>query len=628
MNPKQLLQKYWGHTDFRGSQQPVIEAVLRQEDVLALLPTGGGKSVCYQLPTLMMDGICIVVSPLVALIQDQVQALKKQGIKAVALTGTLKLDEMVQLLDNAVFGNYKFLYLSPERLRNEVLRERLPQMNISLLAIDEAHCISQWGHDFRPAYLQCGELRELLPGVPMIALTATATRQVSEDIRQNLRMEEGLVFRDSFKRSNIAFSVLNTEDKLYRLKELCRRNKSSCIVYVRTRRDSEKIALELQSAGLKAVHFHGGLSKSEKFSKLQDWLNGRVHIMVATNAFGMGVDHPGVGLVVHYQLPDSIENYFQEAGRAGRDGNPASAVLLTNPADQKSVRSRFVGNLPGIPQIREVYQKLNTYFQIAYGEGAHSSFQFHFEEFCSRYQLNTALTYNALLILDQNSVITLSQNFSRQTSIRLSCGKQEIMDYLRTHRQEAAVIQQLLRSYGGVFDFDTKINTYLLAKKTSVREDFVLDILKQLEKDGLATCNFREGDLEITFLLPREDEHTIHSFSGKLKELQRQKIFKLDQMLAYIDLQKCRPLQLLAYFGEKSKACGKCDVCLGREKASAGELHSIEEEVLNLLGQAPYTSRQLIRQLQVQDKILLKVLQGLVEEGTIAINTKNEYNLT
>lgn len=367
-NITSVLQQYWGYDDFRGSQRKIIDTVISGQDVLALMPTGGGKSICYQVPALAMEGICIVVSPLVALIQDQVAQLKKRNIKAIALTGGIRSNEVNDLLDNCVFGNYKFLYLSPERLQQTVVRERIQQMNVNLIAIDEAHCISQWGNDFRPAYLECSILKELAPQTPMIALTATATPRVVDDIVENLELKEVRIFKDSFSRSNIAFKVKRSEDKLYQLKKYMEKVSGSGIVYVRSRKMSISLANFLVKNGVSASFYHGGIPKSDKEEKLNRWLNGKDRVMVATNAFGMGVDKPDVRLVVHYQIPDSLESYFQEAGRAGRDGEPSTAIILTSKEDADRAKQQFLSTLPDVSFVKTVYSKLNNYFQISYGE--------------------------------------------------------------------------------------------------------------------------------------------------------------------------------------------------------------------------------------------------------------------
>ena len=623
-----ILQKYWGFPDFKGSQEKIIDAVLEGRDVLALLPTGGGKSLCFQVPALAKEGICIVVSPLIALIHDQVETLKSRGIKAIALVGGIPYGEMSDLLDNCLYGNYKFLYLSPERLQQEMVQERIQQMNVNLLAIDEAHCISQWGNDFRPAYLHCSILRELAPNAPMIALTATAIEHVALDIMDNLRLRDVIHVKDSFSRDNIAYKVLWEEDKRYRLKELCAQ-RTSTIVYVRSRRLAEQTAAYLNGVGLNATFFHGGISQPEKKKRLEEWMNDRVLTIVATNAFGMGVDKPNVGLVLHYQIPDSLENYFQESGRAGRDGAPAAAVIITNRADEDQVKNQFLSVLPDVAFIKILYQKLNNYFQIPYGEGTDEIFQFNFNAFCEAYKLNQTLTYNALHILDQNSVVALSESFSKKTTIRFIATKDQLFGYLDKNQNNIHPIQVILRTYGGVFDYETKINTLLISKKAGISEERVIALLEELQTDGILEYKAQQSDLEIVFLVPREDERTINVFANKIKAQQQVKINNVESMLAYIKNDKtCRSKQLLAYFGEKNvDKCGICDVCSSTGEVNRDVLNLIKQDILSQLKRKQQSSREIIKQLPYREAAVLLTIQNLLEDGEIKINTKNEYEI-
>ncbi len=627
--PTEVLQQYWGFTEFRGSQEKIINAVLNKQDVLALLPTGGGKSMCFQVPAMVNDGICIVVSPLIALIQNQVDNLKKRGIKAIALTGGIPFNEVNDLLDNCMFGNYKFLYLSPERLQQEVVQNRIQKMNVNLIAIDEAHCISQWGHDFRPAYLECSKLRALLPETSIIALTATATKQVATDIIDHLKYIEPLVVKDSFSRANIAFKIYWEEDKRYRLKQLCSKLNESAIVYVRTRRLTQEVAEYLSNNNCSATYFHGGISKQEKEKKLNLWLQNKVQIIVATNAFGMGIDKPDVKLVVHYQIPDCIENYYQEAGRAGRDGQYAEAVLITNKADQERVKNQFLSVLPDITFLKLVYNKLNNYFQIPFGEGNDTIFQFNFNAFCDVYNLNALLTYNALHILDQNSVLALSESFSKKATLRFMATKEQVFDYFEKNRALVSITQTILRTYGGIFDFDTKLNTYLIAKKCNETEAKVTKVLEQLQKDEIISYTTQHSDLEITFLVPREDDSTINIFAKKVKERQQIKIENVDHILRYISNKKsCRSKQLLVYFGETiQKDCGICDVCLHKNDIGTTTSKSVSQEIITVLKDKSQTSRQLIETIPYDETIILKTIQALLENGHLKINSKNEYEL-
>ena len=627
-SPKEILQKFWGYTEFKGSQEKIINAVLNDQDVLALLPTGGGKSICFQIPALSKDGICIVVSPLIALIQNQVGGLKEKGIKAIALTGGIPHEEVNNLLDNCIFGNYKFLYLSPERLQQEMVQSRIQQMNVNLIAIDEAHCISHWGHDFRPAYLECSKLRALLPEVPVIALTATATKQVANDIIDSLKFIDPLLVTDSFSRSNIAFKVFWEEDKRYRLKLLCSQLEKSAIVYVRTRRLSQELAQYLHSNGCSATNFHGGISKKEKKERLNRWLNDKVQVMVATNAFGMGIDKPDVQLVVHYQIPDSLENYFQEAGRAGRDGASADAVLITNSTDIERARKQFLSVLPDTAHLKKVYSKLNSYFQIPFGEGNEQNFQLDFNTFCSVYQLNPMLTYNTLQVLDQNSVIALSESFSKKSTVRFLATKEQLFSYFEKNRTLVGIAQAILRTYGGIFDFETKINTQLIAKKSDSQEASVVKVLEQLQKDEIIDYSAQHSDIDITFLVPREDDSTINVFAKKVKERHAIKTDNLDHMLAYVNNGKiCRSIQLLKYFGETTlENCGICDICLDKQGENLSS-DIIRKAVLAMLEKENSTSRKIIKKLQLSETAILSSLRELLEDGKIKVNALNEYEL-
>lgn len=384
-----ILQKYWGHSSFRPFQEEIITAALEKKDVLALLPTGGGKSICFQIPAMIREGICIVISPLVALMEDQVKTLQLKGIKALAITGGISLQDLDTRLDNCIYGNYKFLYLSPERLQQDLVQQRIKQMNVNLFAIDEAHCISHWGHDFRPAYLNISILRDLHPTIPIIALTATATKEVTRDIEQQLKLKDPIIFKSSLKRSNIAFNVVFAEDKMYRLKQVLNNKDESSIIYVRSRNATVEITAELNYYGYKAAPFHGGLSGKQKSLLLERWLKEEVKIMVATNAFGMGIDKPNVRHVVHLNLPESIESYFQEAGRAGRDEKPAIATIITNKSDLPRLKDLFLKTLPDLEFTIFVYKKLTSYFRIAFGEGQDCNFDFNFSGFCTQYNLHS-----------------------------------------------------------------------------------------------------------------------------------------------------------------------------------------------------------------------------------------------
>jgi len=399
-HPIEILERYWNFTEFRPMQEDIINSVLEDNDTFALLPTGGGKSLCFQIPALIKEGICIVISPLIALMKNQVTTLKDKGIKAIALTSGTPFNEIDILLDNCIYGNYKFLYLSPERLEQELVRDRIRQMNVNLIAVDEAHCISQWGNDFRPAYKRIVKLRELAPTANVIALTASATPKVVEDTIEELDFIDAQVFKQSFARPNIAYMTFEEEDKFYKIELILKKNPASSIIYVRTRKLTLEISNYLESKGFSSTFFHGGMSNDLKTAHLEDWLHNKKQVMVATNAFGMGIDKPDVRTVIHFNLPESIESYFQEAGRAGRNGKKAFAVILKNKSDEQLLKGQFLNVLPSVDIIKTIYRKLCNYFQISYGEGEFSVHEFNFNIFCKTYKFNTLIAYNALQLLD------------------------------------------------------------------------------------------------------------------------------------------------------------------------------------------------------------------------------------
>ncbi|WP_350286090.1 ATP-dependent DNA helicase RecQ [uncultured Croceitalea sp.] len=623
--PKDILRNYWGYDTFRGSQEQIVQELLQGNDVVALMPTGGGKSLCYQLPALAQDGICVVVSPLVALIQNQVDELKKKGVKAIALTGGISFDALNDLLDNCIYGNYKFVYISPERLQQTLVQERMQEMNVNLIAIDEAHCISQWGHDFRPAYLQCSVIRELHPEVPMVALTATATADVTKDIIESLRLRDPFISNDTFERKNIFFSVKNTEDKRYHLLQALKADNNSAIIYVRTRRKTVEVADYLNKNGYHATFYHGGLAKVEKKTRLQAWLNDETRIMVATNAFGMGIDKADVRQVIHFQLPDSIENYFQEAGRAGRDGRPSRALLLTNPQDKVQAEKQFLQTLPDAAFVKTLYARLNAYLQIAYGEGSGMVFGLNFNAFCHRYQFNPLIAYSALRLLDQNSVLALSAAVNQKTTVQFIAPKEGIFTYLEGNSSIAQVVLTLLRTYGGIFDYETRINTYLLAKKTNQSEKTIKTVLEKLHADEIAICQMGNEDLELTFLTPREDEKTINRFAKKIDALNQTKLHHLQRMLAYVEnIAVCRSVFILNYFGQEQKACGNCDICSNDSKVYRN-LTQVKGLIVKALDSKPKSARAIVAQLGFDEKDILLALRELSEEETIKVNHTNEY---
>jgi ATP-dependent DNA helicase RecQ len=627
---KHILQKYWGHESFKSLQEEIINGAYNNKDVVALLPTGGGKSLCFQIPALLKDGICIIVSPLVALIEDQVKSLQNKGFKALAITGGISFQDLDALLDNCIYGNYKFLYLSPERLQQDLVQQRIKQMNVNLIAVDEAHCISQWGHDFRPAYLNISILRELHPEVAIIALTASATKEVVRDIQDKLLLQEPLIFKKSLERKNIAFRVLFTEDKMYRLEQLLQGKNESAIIYVRSRNATVEISRELQQRGYTTAAFHGGLSSKEKSAKLNSWLREDVKIMVATNAFGMGIDKPNVRHVIHLNLPESVESYFQEAGRAGRDNELATATIITNKSDIPILKNQFLKTLPDLQFVILVYKKLVAYFQIAYGEGVDTSHYFNFAQFCSHYHLNTSKTYNSIQLLDRISIVKLSQQFQKAASLQFIISNKQLFYYLEDNPKFDPVVKAILRTYGGIFENKIPLNLSSICKKSGAIESEVISILNQLHRDKIVEFEHQQHDASITFLVPREDESSIYPFGKYIKNQAKNKTDKIEAILAYVENEKiCRSRQLLTYFGETdTKNCGICSVCKPVDSIIRKEtIKRIYLEIMVLLKTGDRSSRELVAALPYPEAGILKVLQLLMEKEIIDLTHTNTYKL-
>ena len=629
-HPIDILERYWNYTSFRPIQEDIIQAVLDNEDTFALLPTGGGKSICFQVPALIKEGICIVISPLIALMKDQVNALKNKGIKAMALTSDYSYSDIDIMLDNCIHGNYKFLYLSPERLQQDLVQERIRQMNVNLIAVDEAHCISQWGNDFRPAYKNITLLRTLQPTANVIALTASAKPNVVNDIINELDFISPKIFKKSFKRDNLAYMVFEEEDKYYRIELVLKKNPESSIIYVRNRKNTIQISNHLEKKGITSTFYHGGLSSIEKEKHFSDWMTNRKQVMVATNAFGMGIDKADVKTVIHVNLPESLESYFQEAGRAGRNEKKAYAIILKNKGDETFIKQQFLGILASVSFIKKVYRKLCNYFQISYGEGESTTHEFNFSKFCSTYNFNTLIGYNALQALDRNSVLSLSQEFNKRTTIQILVSNTLVFNYLEKHPEHSLVIKTILRTYGGIFDQETKINTHLISNKSDTPEITINEILKTLDKEGIISLKLKSTDAQITFLQPREDDKTINRITKTIEHQNQLKKQHIASVIEYINNKNtCRSSQLLNYFGEtKTVDCGICSVCIhsSKKKSNINTKDTIDK-ITEILKTQDLSSRALIEQVKINESIVTSALQLMLEKNLIKITPFNTYKL-
>ncbi|WP_339611488.1 RecQ family ATP-dependent DNA helicase [uncultured Planktosalinus sp.] len=629
INPLEILSRYWGHTSFRPMQEDIILSVLSNRDTVALLPTGGGKSICFQVPALVNEGICIVVSPLIALMNDQVNALTKMGIKSLALTGGISYTDLDRLLDNCIYGNYKFLYLSPERLQQDLVQQRIEKMNVNLIAVDEAHCISQWGNDFRPAYKNVKLLRNLKPGVPCIALTATATPEVLSDTINELQLEKPAVFQKSFFRENLSYQVWKEEDKLYRISQLLEKQQAA-IIYTRNRRSTEEISKQLNLKGIKSSFFHGGLNTNEKNQRLKNWLDETTPVIVATSAFGMGIDKANLHIVLHIDLPESLESFFQEAGRVGRDGNYSQAVLLYNEADKSQVYRQFISNLPTVDFLKLVYRKLCNHFYIAYGEGAFTTHTFNYEKFCVQYQLHTGKVYNAVQALDRLGVIKLSLEFGRKTEVQFLLSSKQTVYYLEQSMKTAVIGKTILRIYTGIFEKPTAIDFELISDKCGQSTEQVIEQLKQFEKDEVIYLNLATTDASITFIEPREDDRTINRISKSVNKQNKHKKNQVAAVINFIENEAtCKSIQLLRYFGDHSDtSCGICSVCAKQKSIpSSKEKKLIANTLCALLEENMFTSRELCEKINFAESKTLLVLQQLVEAQKITLTSTNKYTL-
>jgi ATP-dependent DNA helicase RecQ len=625
---QEILEKYWGYRSFRPLQEDIIHSVLRGEDTLALLPTGGGKSICFQVPALAKEGICIVISPLIALMKDQVENLTKKGIRAIAITSNMHKREIDIALDNCVHGKIKFLYLSPERLETDIVKARVQKMNVNLIAVDESHCISQWGYDFRPSYLKIELLRDILPKVPVMALTATATPEVVKDIQEKLRFKKPNVLQKSFERKNVAYILLNEEDKLARLVKIANNVKGTGIVYVRNRKKTQEIASYLKSHQISADFYHAGLDAKQRDIRQSDWINNKTRVIVCTNAFGMGIDKPDVRFVVHIDLPDSLEAYFQEAGRAGRDEQKAYAILLYNNGDKIELQRNVETSFPAMEEIRHTYQALVNYYQIPTGSGMGTTEGFDISQFCDNYKLQPITVHNSLKFIEREGYIALADAYFQAARMKLELNREDLYKFQISNPAFDPFIKMLLRNYAGLFDNFERINEFDLAKKLNIRQEEVLKRLNYLAQNKIITYAPATELPQLTFLVPRVDTKDLSLSAENFSTLKKKAFERMDSVINYVEsTHKCRSQLLLAYFGELETApCNQCDVCLEekRKVLHTEEFENISGQIKQLLVLHPMELKMLVNSItDVHEDKIIHTIQWMIDNDQLKYGDGN-----
>ncbi len=619
---QEILKQYWGYDSFRDLQEEIITSIGEGKDTLGLMPTGGGKSITFQVPALAQEGICIVITPLIALMKDQVQNLRKREIKALAIYSGMTRQEILTALENCIFGNYKFLYISPERLDTEIFRTKLRSMKVSMITVDESHCISQWGYDFRPAYLKIAEIRELLPEVPVLALTATATPEVVTDIQARLKFREGNVFRMSFERKNLAYIVRKTDNKTKELLYILQRISGSAIIYVRNRRRTKEITELLMNEGITADFYHAGLDNAVKDLRQKRWQSGEVRVMVATNAFGMGIDKPDVRIVLHLDLPDSPEAYFQEAGRAGRDGEKAYAVILYSKSDKTTLHKRVVDTFPDKEYILNVYEHLQYYYQMAMGDGFQCIREFNLEEFCRKFKYFPVPVDSALKILTQAGYLEYTDEQDNSSRILFTIRRDELYKLREMGKEAEALIQSILRSYTGVFTDYAYISEESLAVRTGLTRQQIYNILVTLTKRRIVDYIPRKKTPYIIYTRERLELRFLHIPPSVYEERKARYEARIKAMEEYVTTENiCRSRMLLRYFGEKNEHnCGQCDVCLSKratDNLSEKSYEEVKRQILNLLSHSPLTPAETADQIKAEKEDIGQVIRYLLDEGEL-----------
>ncbi len=645
-DPHSILKEYWQHDSFRPLQEEIINAILSNKDVLALLPTGGGKSICYQVPALLQQGICLVISPLIALMKDQVENLRKRGIFALAIYAGMSRRQIVQTLKNAAHGNYKLLYVSPERLETSLFKEYLPALNFNLIAVDEAHCISQWGYDFRPSYLKIAELRKELPGVPVLALTASATANVQHDICEKLASptspraplqrrgenEDWIIFRQSYERKNLSYSVFKVDAKLSRLIDIVTKVKGSSIIYCKSRKRTVEIANLLQMHGIAAHHYHAGLPQNERNKRQEEWIDNRVNVIVSTNAFGMGIDKPDVRLVMHADMPDCLENYYQEAGRAGRDGKKSYAVLLYDERDITELTGLHKIRFPDFEQIKNFYGALVNYLQIPANTGRDTTYTFQFDEFIRNFKLKSFESLYALKALESDGWLYFNEKNFTPSTIQFTTTKQQLYDFQRAHPLSENLLTTLLRTYEGIFDFPAFISEKLLAQLLKKEEVEIVKQLKDIAAFRVIQYHPHVDEPQIVFCKNRV---TVEDLTLNLTLYNKRKeafVKRVEKIIAYTKHTECRSSFINNYFGDGAvRECGICDNCL-LKKATAltpEEFELISQKIIQYLINEPLQTASLITKLNgIKKEKAWKVLAFLQAENKITVDKNGSVQLT
>ena len=628
MNKQQLLTKYWGFSSFKPLQEDIITSILEGNDTLALLPTGGGKSLCYQLPALLMEGTALVISPLVALMEDQVKSLEDRGIKAMYFESHPKSLPLSQQIDNCIYGNYKVVYTSPERLTNDLFLQQISQAPLSLIAVDEAHCISEWGHDFRPAYRKINKIRSIFPSLPVLALTASATPKVVQDIQSELVFKEPKVFRQSFKRPNLAYKIWKTEDKYNTAAQIVRHQKGSSIIYCNTRRQTEQLAYFFNQSGLSSDFFHGGLSADDKKKKLSEWQNGSIQHITATTAFGMGIDKADVRTLVHMQLPESIEHYYQETGRAGRDGKTANAYLLFHEGDPQELKNQFLNYIPTNQELTSTYKDLCNFFQIAYGEGVDQVYVLDFDRFCERYKRNRRKTLYCLEQFDREGILSLNTIKEKYIRMEAKCSSTQATAFIGEQTTDAKVLEFLMRKYPYFFTESTLVDPSKVCTTLTLSKDRFYAALESLQQLGYLRYSVPSAHFYIIPQTPREDQYTLKPVLQNAKILFEQKKVKIDAMISFtLNMKSCKRNLILSYFGDTVQGvCEKCSSPSCRQELDSEQ--DFESKLTRLLKAQPHSIQELKQKLYFEPLALQIVLENLLNDQKIKQNQSQKYYWT